>query len=352
MIALPSIAFGGFSGSAKDVTARQRDGRSILTVRCWPTGQTTNAQAVRRASLAKITKSYKNLTEAQRQEWERTAKQASGVSVFGQKAELSGINLYVRLNANRRYCGEDQLLVNPPASVVSLHSVSYECFFISEEQVFVLGVADPEGDFRLVVKISDGQSKGVSSAWGKAVIIAPDCVPDWGDVDLTASFVAVLGHYPVNGEKYFVEMYWIDPATGFTGVPVKTSVLCTAGTAPVRRMAYQTSDMVDDSSRFITDLDMEFAPGSTILTTEITFDSTGHDTKEALCNLNPEVAVKTPNYKSFAWARSLPEDGYMPAGSTITKSQWGQEYPLRAGWKGGQWKKKGIVFGTCPVFNL
>lgn len=32
MIALPSIAFGGFSGAAKGVTARQVGGRSILSV--------------------------------------------------------------------------------------------------------------------------------------------------------------------------------------------------------------------------------------------------------------------------------------------------------------------------------
>ena len=352
MIALPSIAFGGFSGSAKDVTARQRDGRSILTVRCWPTGQTTNAQAVRRASLAKITKYYKTLTESQMREWERLAQQASGVAVFGQKAELSGINLFVRLNANRAYCGKTTLLENPPQRIISLPTVWFESIFISEEQVLALGVDDPDGDYLLVVKMSAGQSRGVSSAWGKAVIIAPDCVPDWGDVDLTASFVSVLGHYPVNGEKYFIEMYWIDPASGFTGIPVKVSVVCEAGVAPVRRTAYQTSDIVNDSHRFITSLDMEFAPGSTIMTTEMEFDSTGHDTSEAMCNLKPSAGARTPNFRSFALARSLPEDGYIPAGSIITKYTWGDDYELHAGWTGGEWHRKGIVFGTSPLFKL
>ena len=84
MQALPSIAFGGFSGSAKGVTARQVDGRTILSVRSWPTGVATNAQVVRRASMAKITKSYQTLTDAQMQEWERLAEHASGASVFGQ----------------------------------------------------------------------------------------------------------------------------------------------------------------------------------------------------------------------------------------------------------------------------
>lgn len=49
MIALPSIAFEGFSGSAKGVTARRVGGRNILSVKSRPTGATANAQVVRRA---------------------------------------------------------------------------------------------------------------------------------------------------------------------------------------------------------------------------------------------------------------------------------------------------------------
>ena len=64
MFALPSIAFGGFSGSAKGVTARQVGGRSILSVKAWPTGTATSAQVARRVSMSRITKSYKNLTNA------------------------------------------------------------------------------------------------------------------------------------------------------------------------------------------------------------------------------------------------------------------------------------------------
>ena len=73
MIALPSIAFGGFSGSAKGVTARQVGGRSILSVKCWPTGAAAGAQLVRRASLKKISKSWKELTTDQMREWDRLA---------------------------------------------------------------------------------------------------------------------------------------------------------------------------------------------------------------------------------------------------------------------------------------
>ena len=69
MIALPSIAFGGFSGSARDVAARQVGGRSLLTVRSWPTGPTTNAQVVRRASLKRIAKTWQQLSSDQMKDW-------------------------------------------------------------------------------------------------------------------------------------------------------------------------------------------------------------------------------------------------------------------------------------------
>ena len=69
----PSIAFGGFSGSAKGVTARQVGGRSILSVKCWPTGAATGAQLVRRASLKKISESWKELTSDQMHDLNRLA---------------------------------------------------------------------------------------------------------------------------------------------------------------------------------------------------------------------------------------------------------------------------------------
>ena len=78
MIALPSIAFGGFSGSAKGVTARYQDGRSILSLKSYPTGETTIAQLAHRTNFSKINKSYKLLSDAQMRAWENLAEHASG----------------------------------------------------------------------------------------------------------------------------------------------------------------------------------------------------------------------------------------------------------------------------------
>ena len=74
--------------------------------------------------MSKITKSYKTLTAEQMKAWENLAQHASGQSVFGQKAELSGINLYVRLNANRVMAGES-IIADAPLGQVAVPNVEY-----------------------------------------------------------------------------------------------------------------------------------------------------------------------------------------------------------------------------------
>lgn len=353
MIALPSIAFGGFSGSAKGVTARYQNGRSILSLKAYPTGFATASQLARRSSLSRISKAYKNLSDSEMKAWENLAEQTSGKSVFGQKAKLSAHNLFVRLNSNRAYCGESELLTTPPAGISAIPNVEYDSFTLSESMILFTEVPDPEADLLLVAKMSTGQSKGTSSAWDKTVIISPDKVPDWGDVDLTEAFAAVFGHYPIEGQKYFIEMYWIDPETGFTGISTKVSAICEPGTAVAnRRLTVKNNDILTTETNYFTEMDMEFAPGSTILTAEIEYDSTGHDSQQAKCNISMSVAERTGNFQSYVLGRSHEDTGYIPHFFNIYKSIWGKSCELKANKRGGPWKKKGIIFGTCPCFEV
>jgi hypothetical protein len=267
MIALPSIAFGGFSGSAKDVTARQRDGRSILTVRCWPTGQKTNAQAVRRASLAKITKSYKMLTESQMQEWERLAQQASGASAFGQKAELSGINLYVRLNANKVMAGES-MITDAPAALGNVPDASYRLAVVSPSMVVFQGIKHQPAPNKLVVKMSAVVSPGISNGWSKTVIVSPDTEDDWGEADLTTLYTKTIGITPEVGQKVFIEVYWMNTATGVTGQVSRGSVICltdeeAAALVGGSRARYTEEDLMPGST--VTECDIEFTTGAPVI---------------------------------------------------------------------------------------
>lgn len=100
MKALPSIAFNEFKGSAGDVTARVSKGRQVLSARSMHSSSKTPAQAVSRNRLAKISRSYKKLTDEQMKAWAVLAEKMKGISTFGQAAELTPHNAFVRINSN------------------------------------------------------------------------------------------------------------------------------------------------------------------------------------------------------------------------------------------------------------
>ena len=266
MIVLPSIAFGGFSGSAKGVTARQVGGRSILSLKCYPTGTATAVQMARRASMGKITKSYKNLSAAQMQAWENLAQHTSGQSVFGQAAQMSGINLYVRLNVNRTMAGES-ILTDAPEQILALPNVAYDKIWITPRTAVIKGITHEAG-YKLVVKMSAGQSAGVSSGWDKTVIITPGVEDDWGDADMTYLYFKTIGVKPVVGEKIFLEMYWLDPVTGFVGQSTFDSKVCESeadaeAEGYVKRNKITMADIKPDSH--VSECDVDFSTGSPVI---------------------------------------------------------------------------------------
>ena len=271
MIVLPSIAFGGFSGSAKDVTARQVKGRTILGVRTWPTGQATNAQVVRRVALGAITKSYKKLSEAQMREWESLAKHTTGASVLGEKAQLSGVNLYVRLNVNRAMAGEP-LILNAPASIGNIPNATYRLAVVSPSMVVFQGIKHQPSPLKLVVKMSAAMSPGISNGWSKTVIISPDTEDDWGEADLTTLYTKAIGITPEVGQKVFIEVYWMDTQTGFAGMENRDTVICltddeAAALVGGSRERYTEVDIQERS--YVTKFDLEYSTGGPAVNVDI-----------------------------------------------------------------------------------
>ncbi len=283
MQALPSIAFGGFSGSAKGVTARQVAGRTILSVKAYPTGYATPAQVVRRGALSKISKAYKTLTAEQMRAWEQLAEHATGSSVFGQKAKLSGHNVFVRLNANRAYLGEG-MISDAPQYSVDIPSVHFEDIWVTPTAVILTGIEQPQERLKLVVKMSDAVSPGVSVAWGKTVIVAPNMIPDWGEVDVTTLYTETLGLSPVVGLKYFVQMYWIDSETGFTGVPLQIEMVATENTSREGqvmngpRVKMLETNIAECQAGSVDDYDLELSKGSAYVSLEGRFTASSTKT--------------------------------------------------------------------------
>ena len=349
MIALPSIAFGGFSGSAKGVTARQVGGRSILSLKCYPTGVATGAQLARRASLKKISKSWVALTNEQRQDWDRLAEHATGASSLGQKAELSGMNLYVRLNANRVMAGET-IVADAPMGQVAVPNVSYESVIVTPQLVIFRGIKHESAPFKLVVKMSGSQSSGITNGWSKTVIISSDTEDDWGEADLTKLYLKTIGVEPTPGQKVFIESYWLDTSTGFTGQVFKDSVIVTGESSYQGRVRITMDNLDPAEEQHVSALDMDFSTNAPV----IYFDTVclGHSnvaSSEVILDKElPEELIGL----SYALARGMGEDGSLhPQSYQIQSMVWRQKTELHFMHRGGKYIKPTEVFGPGVFYQ-
>ncbi len=276
MIALPSIAYDSFAGTAKEVTARKVGGRTVLSSRATQPAFFTPAQAVSRNRLAKISRAFRNLTDQEMARWEQLARQYNASSSLGKGAEFTAHNIFVRLNCNLAMLGSSPI-TEAPIGMDQVPPVSLDTLTVNSFCIELEGVDEPDDRYRLVVKMSDGQSVGVSSAWTKTVVVSSSEETDWGDLDLTQAFANVLGHKVENGKKYFIELYWVDPETGFAGPVTRLSGI--AGWTPicgieggVERSRVKVKSTETYSGNHVKDFNYELTPRALACTCKGHFD--------------------------------------------------------------------------------
>ena len=350
MIALPSIAFGGFSGSAKGVTARYQDGRSILSLKSYPSGEATVLQLARRTSLKKITKTWPLLTDQQRLDWERLAEHASGVSVFGQKAKLSGINLFVRLNSNRQMAGEE-ILTDAPDSNAATPNVEYSNIYVTPDLVAFTGIRHQSSPYKLVVKMSASQSPGISNGWSKTVIISGDTEDDWGEANVTELYLNKIGAAATPGQKVFVETYWLDTETGFTGQAERDCVVCTGESSYTPRKRVTMDRLVPDHEQHVSAIDVDFSTGSPV----VQFDAMclGHSNVASSEVYLEDDLPEELRGTSWALGRGNGEDGKIVAQSYVMwlyGSSYGDPARIVFAHRGGYYVKPTEVFGPGVIY--
>ena len=350
MIALPSIAFGGFSGSSKGVTARYQDGRSILSLKSHPTGEASALQLAHRANFSKITKSYQLLSDAQMKDWENLAEHASGQSVFGKKAKLTGANLYLRLNSNRVMAGES-MLSDAPQQLEYVPEVEYKKIFMTPAMIAFQGIEHQSEPYKLVVKMSVPQSPGITNGWSKTVIISTNVEDDWGEADVTEFYLNTLGVSPIPGQKVFIECYWMDTSNGFVGQTYKDSALCEAspsGYVPRKRV---TMDKLEpESEQHVSDIDVDFSTAAPV----IQFDAKclGHSNVASSYAYLEEQLPDELCGTSMALGRSNSESGKINAQSYIIwlhNSSWDPSYICFAH-RGGYYERETEVFGPGILY--
>ena len=160
------------------------------------------------------------------------------------------------------------LLLDAPSHLVNIPNVVYEKIWVTPKTIVFKGVQHEAAPYSLVIKMSAGQSAGVSSGWSKTVIVSPGMEDDWGDADVTALYTKALGFKPNVGEKVFFEMYWMDTATGFSGLSVLDSKICeseeeAAEEGYVKRNKITMVDVKEDSH--VTECDVDFSTNAPVI---------------------------------------------------------------------------------------
>lgn len=204
--------------------------------------------------------------------------------------------------------------------------------------------------------MSPAQSPGTSSGWSKTVIVAPGIIPDWGDADVTRLYTETIGVAPETGKKYYLECWWLDTETGFTGESMWVSAICkessTAYGQEYTPRARVTLNEVAESEG-LESIDLELSHGSTIMSVDAAYSN---DTGVASGNFTLKKPIKNlPDLDAWVLGRcSNPEHEWMlrPCLFVTWILTWRNETEGTFAHRAGQYESEYVeVFGSGPALE-
>ena len=202
------------SGSAKGVTASSNKGAIFIRTRGHGTKKRTADQSVIKSIFRLLTQSWKNLSAEQIQAWNQAAKTQSGRRVLGQKAQLTGSNLYLRLNFWVVRCGGQPLSL--PPTLMGIEQPAVAAAAISDGSfMFRLGSVPEQADaLRLVIMATGPQTVGTVTGVGRGSTFCEPLVPSVGAVNLLQQYAAKFGMPNAGKPKVFLRYFYVNPTTG------------------------------------------------------------------------------------------------------------------------------------------
>lgn len=215
MKAKTSMAFDGLAGKAGEVVASNNKNRLYLKRRSIPHNPRTSAQMEARARLGDVSVNWSGLTEAQRTAWNEAAKNVSGKSSFGQKAQLSGANYYARINANLALIGVASIVL--PLPEVEFPLLGIDGIAVAEGAVTIdLPAKVALTPYNIIIRATPVLRAGRTSMPNLLRIVdITDGTVDQQTVTISkTAYEEKFGVTLVAGDKIQVEFYIIDKASG------------------------------------------------------------------------------------------------------------------------------------------
>ena len=197
--------------------------RNGLIRRSWvvPANPQTADQLVVRSRLATQAQAYDALTEAQQDAWIAAAAQEQSRPTLGQSGPLTGLQLYVKLNANLALVGEPTLSTPAPKPAFDPNvCTGLELTNVAGVVALKMTCTGSSDAFN-ILRAAAPQKTGTRRPLSLRVLgELPEIVA--GKADFTALYTAKFGA-PVAGDRIFVQSTqmqdgWQSVPASFTGV--------------------------------------------------------------------------------------------------------------------------------------
>ena len=222
-----SLVVDGRNKIGGHVASKNRFGSYIRT-KVTPSNPRTQAQITERNRLASLSSAFRALTTEQIAAWNDAAKLYAKTDIFGDLRVNTGLQLYVALNANLLQIGAT--INNDPPAPTNAEVVFVQELLVSksQNQVQLTLSDDVPATSAMIVKATPALSPGINFVKTElrkiGVLPALSRIP----VELAPMYIDKFGAIGEAGQKVFVEVYFIDTATGIASVPQKISAIITA----------------------------------------------------------------------------------------------------------------------------
>ena len=188
------------------VASKNRAG-AYLRTKVTPSNPNTVAQAQARGILASLSQTWQTLTDSQRSGWNDAVKEWGTTDIFGDIKKPSGINLFVKLNANLISVGYPQLLDVPQKMEVPNVIISSGYLVVSNDELGINFDSSAANGFRALVRATPTLSNGVSFVKSQFRVIGNDVVVG-NNMSLQGAYGAKFG-VPFVGANIYANVQFV-----------------------------------------------------------------------------------------------------------------------------------------------
>lgn len=208
--------------------ASKNRGGAYLRTKVTPSNPQTSFQAAARNRLTSLSQGWRGLTQAQRNAWNAAVGNFTSTDIFGDIKSPSGINLYVKLNANLDEVGVTAISTPPlPDAVEPVLTVS-PTVAVTATQVDIAFTPTPVPAntafiVRATAQVSPGKNFLKNEYRDIAVLDAAATSP----ADLSTEYTNRFGSL-VEGQKIGWALIPVNKTTGQKGQAVTAEVIVAA----------------------------------------------------------------------------------------------------------------------------